>query len=333
MSEGSPRVTIGVPVFNGESFLAETLDSLLNQTFSDFEIVISDNASTDQTEQICREYAARDPRIRYYRSDLNRGAALNHNRVFELATGEYFKWNSADDICAPEFLARCVAALDGDPTAVMAVSEAVEIDQHGTRLASVSVPGQTLLAVVPPAAPAHVRFRQNIRIDHLCLTIYSLIRSDVLRQTDRIGGYTDSDRVLLAHLALFGKCVVIPALLLFNRDHPGRFTRVYRGDFDGWRERTNWFNPANAERKQFPYWQKLFKLWKVISGSPLNRRERLRCRWVLVRWALQKDNMWSLYHDATCYPRAYVVRRFPKAKKFWNWLWRKRNVVGPVRNA
>ena len=131
VSEGCPRVTVGVPVFNGESFLAETLDSLLNQTFSDFEIVISDNASTDRTEEICRAYAARDPRIRYYRSDANRGAAWNHNRVFELARGEYFKWNSADDLCAPEFLARCVAALDEDASAIMVCSNVLVSDDYG----------------------------------------------------------------------------------------------------------------------------------------------------------------------------------------------------------
>jgi glycosyltransferase involved in cell wall biosynthesis len=82
VSQGRPRVSIGVPVFNGERFLAETLDSLLNQTFSDLEVVISDNASTDQTEEICRAYAAHDARIRYYRNDVNRRAAWNHNRVF-----------------------------------------------------------------------------------------------------------------------------------------------------------------------------------------------------------------------------------------------------------
>ena len=117
VSQGRPRVTLGVPVFNGGPFLPETLDSLLNQTFSDLEVVISDNASTDRTEEICRAYAARDPRVRYYRNDVNRGAAWNHNRVFELARGEFFKWSAADDLCAPEFLTLCVAALDRDPAA------------------------------------------------------------------------------------------------------------------------------------------------------------------------------------------------------------------------
>lgn len=210
MSQGRPRVTVGVPVFNGELFLAKMLDSLLNQTFSDLEIVISDNASTDRTHEICRAYAARDPRVRYYRNDVNRGAAWNHNRVFELARGEFFKWSAADDLCAPEFLTLCVAALDRDPAAVMSITQSLEIDEVGNPLASVSVANQTLLPIVPLGAPAHVRFRQNIRLDHLCLSIFSLIRSDILRQTVLQGNYPDADRVLLAHLALFGHCVVIP---------------------------------------------------------------------------------------------------------------------------
>ena len=322
MSQDCPRVTVGVPVFNGEPFLAETLESLLSQTFSDLEIVISDNASTDRTEQICRTYGARDPRIRYYRSDTNRGAAWNHNRVFELARGEYFKWNSADDLCAPEFLARCVAALDRNPAAVMAVSDAVEIDEGGKPLKSVSVPGQRLLPVVPLGVPAHERFREIIRLDHLCISIYSLIRSDILRHTDLIGGYADSDRVLLAHLALFGSCVAVPGVLLFNRDHAGRFTRVYRGDFEGWRERTTWFDPSYTKRKHLPFWRKLLELSRVILRNPLKWQERLRCYWVMVRWLLQRDNMLCLYRDATHYPRKYVVRRFPRTKVAWNWLWR-----------
>jgi glycosyltransferase involved in cell wall biosynthesis len=334
VSKSHPRVSIGVPVFNGERFLAETLDSLLSQTFSDFEIVISDNASTDRTQDICRAYAARDPRVRYYRSDTNRGAAWNHNRVFDLARGEYFKWNSADDLCAPEFLVRCVAALDQDPAAVMAISEALDIDQCGERLPSVRIPGLTLLPVVPLGAPAHVRLRQNLRMDHLCMTIYSLIRSDILRQTDLIGGYPDSDRTLLAHLALLGHCAVIPEVLLFNRDHTGRFSRVHEEDYhDGWRKQVGWFNPSSAGRKNYPFWRKSFELWRVLSRNPLKRQERLRCYWVMSQWLLRSDTINSLFRDATFYPRKYIIRRFPRAKLAWNWLWGNRNVVDQIRGT
>jgi glycosyltransferase involved in cell wall biosynthesis len=92
LGRDKPRLSIGMPVFNGEKYLKEALDSILAQTYSDFELLISDNASTDRTEQICREYAAKDRRIRYYRNEKNIGAPKNFNRVFELSSGKYFRW-------------------------------------------------------------------------------------------------------------------------------------------------------------------------------------------------------------------------------------------------
>ena len=327
MRRGGPRVSVGVPVFNGESVLAETLQSLLNQTFSDFEIVVSDNASTDRTEEICRAYADRDARIRYSRNDVNRGAAWNHNRVFELATGEFFKWNSADDLCAPQFLARCVAALDEDPAAVMAMTQSDEINEYGKPLESKTVPSHSLLPALQPNAPAHIRFRQNIRLDHLCLGIYSLIRSDILRQAGPMGNYNDADRDVLARLALLGHCVVLPETLFFNRDHAGRFSRSHNRQYYAWSERSSWWDPSNAQRKEFPTWRKLLELRRAVSCAPLSWQERRRCYWEIIRWVQNKAVMRLLYADATHYPRKWLVRHFPGAKVAWNWLWGERNVV------
>src|SRR4051812_43091384 len=99
-----PTLSIGIPVYNGARYLRMTLDSLLAQTYRDFEIIISDNASTDDTELICRAYAARDPRVRYHRAPVNLGAPANYRRAFDLSTGDYFKWQNADDIIAPTFV-------------------------------------------------------------------------------------------------------------------------------------------------------------------------------------------------------------------------------------
>ena len=126
-----PKVAIGLPVYNGERYLEAALDAIQAQTFTDYEVVICDNASTDRTEAICRAYEARDQRIRYYRNPANIGAAPNFNRTFELADGEYFKWFAADDLITPDYLEQCVAALDRNPDAVLCYTRVLVIDDDG----------------------------------------------------------------------------------------------------------------------------------------------------------------------------------------------------------
>ena len=136
MIDRIPRVSIGMPVYNGAAFLRESLDSLLSQTYEDFELVISDNGSTDGTQNICRAYATEDVRIRYYREEENRGAAWNYNRVFELARGEYFKWAAHDDVHAPTFLERCVEVVDNNPDVLWCFSRHTHVDCYGRPLAN-----------------------------------------------------------------------------------------------------------------------------------------------------------------------------------------------------
>src|SRR5437867_8743488 len=130
-SNYTPRVNIGMPVYNGERFLEEAIDSMLNQSFKDFELIISDNASTDRTQEICRAYLARDRRIRYFQNQTNLGATANFNRVFELSSGEYFKLANADDLSAPDLLAKCVAVLDAHPEVVLCYPKTTIIDENG----------------------------------------------------------------------------------------------------------------------------------------------------------------------------------------------------------
>ncbi len=133
MTPGSrtPRVSVGLTVYNGEPFLAETLDSLLAQTFEDFELIICDNASTDRTAEIVGDYAARDARIRYVRHPRNFGASGNERRAFALSRAPYFRWSGADDLYAPESIARCVEVLDRDPRVVLTYPKAKFIDDRG----------------------------------------------------------------------------------------------------------------------------------------------------------------------------------------------------------
>ncbi len=278
-TKGRPRVTVGMPVFNGERFLPETLDSVLAQTFGDFELVISDNASTDRTEKICRSYASRDPRVRYYRSNVNRGAAWNHNRVFELARGEYFKWWSHDDLCAPEFLEECVAVLDGDPGVVLCFARTQMVDAEGQPATMYDVRPMTRVDSSHP----YQRFHGVICPEHWCFQVYGLGRAAVLRQTRLIGNYTGSDRVLLADLALRGRFHEIPSTLSFNREHPSRSIRthsIYTA--------AAWYDPSMKGKITFPHWRMLLEYAKAVARSGLRGWERICCYAQLVPYCRRR---------------------------------------------
>ena len=126
-----PKISIAMPVFNGERYVAQAIESLLGQTFDDFEFVISDNASTDGTEAICRHYAAADRRVRYVRRATNIGGPRNFGYAFSLCTGTYVKWTTADDYSDPRFLAEAVAVLDAEPDVVLCFPTTRVVDADG----------------------------------------------------------------------------------------------------------------------------------------------------------------------------------------------------------
>src|SRR3990172_6471697 len=120
-----------MPVYNAERYLEEALDSLVSQSFEDFELIISDNASTDRTGEICWRYAAKDERIRYVRNRANFGILYNFGQTFRLSSGEFFKWAAADDVCGRDYFLRAVEALDADPSLILAWGRTQGIDEHG----------------------------------------------------------------------------------------------------------------------------------------------------------------------------------------------------------
>src|SRR5258706_15414830 len=211
-----PRVSIGLPVYNGERYLRRALDSILAQDFKDFELIISDNASTDQTAVICREYGKRDSRIRFYQNDTNIGADPNHNRVFELARAQYFKWAAHDDECMPGLLGRCVEALDRSPEVVLAYPKAELIDENNQVMAINS----SLIAsdyTRPHRRLARVLYRVVWSIPG-----YGLHRSEALRKTRLVDSFVSSDYILFAELAMLGRIVEVPEVLFRRRLHAGR---------------------------------------------------------------------------------------------------------------
>jgi glycosyltransferase involved in cell wall biosynthesis len=275
VSRDNPRVSVGLAVYNGENFLAEAVDSVLQQTFRDFELIISDNASSDRTEEICRAYPARDPRVRYYRNENNMGAAWNYNRVFALSRGEYFKWAAHDDVLHPEFLSKTVRALDENPSVVLAFARVVTINAQGDPIKRDECGLRT------DSAQPNIRFHDSVCTDEDGLSIFGVVRKDALKKTSLIASYVGSDRPLLAELLLVAPFYEVPEWLFFHRDHTQRSVRRL-ADLH---QRVAWFDPVRRGRLTFPYWRQLKEFILAVHHSRLSWRERLRCYRHLCEWA------------------------------------------------
>lgn len=274
MTRRPPRVGIGMPVFNGERYIEKALDSLLTQTFGDFELIISDNASTDHTEDICRAYAARDKRIRYSRNETNIGYGRNQNLVAELSDGEFFMWAHHDDVRVPQYLEQCIAVLEKNPAVVLCYTNTRDIDEQGRPLPRVDPP-LNLHAVRPCD-----RFRDIIRMDHICEPDFGLMRSSVLKMTGLHGHYADSDRVFLAEMALHGPFHKIPEYLFFRRAHELQSTAQHP-DRQG---RTRWFDPIKARKMVFPHFRQFREYLRVIDRAPIDPKEALHCYGSMLKW-------------------------------------------------
>jgi glycosyltransferase involved in cell wall biosynthesis len=288
-----PRVSIGLPVYNGEDFVAKQLESLLEQTFTDFELLIVDNASTDRTSEICRSVAARDRRVRYHRNEQNIGGGPNQNLAFDLSTpAPYFKWAAHDDIHAPRFLERCVEALDRDPTAVLAFPKAELIDHDGNVL------GSRVLELPLSSPDVLVRFEAMLP-SYDCLEIFGVIRRNALVGNPVMGLYKDADGVLLTRLALRGRFLEVPEVLFFNRRHASQATIRFEQDSRQW---AAWWDPANESRRVFPAWRRSAELCKAVLKAPLSTTDRLRCAVRLARWLRWRRK--RLYEDVEYHVKA-----------------------------
>ena len=320
MSENSPCVSVGMPVYNGERYIAQAIESILSQTFHDFEVIICDNASSDTTEQICKAYAVRDPRVRYYRNDRNRGAAWNHKRVVELARGEYFKWQCHDDYCDSTFLEKCLAVVHGDPTVVLCYPQFVRVDEHGRRL------GIKSSRLVGGAEP-HARFVSMIYRRDSCEEIYGVMRTAVIRKTALIGPYSNSDDTFLAELILNGKFREVPETLFFYRIHSAKSTSAYPNRS----ARMAWFKPNAGTHFSLPFLSLFGGYISLIWRSPLPRREKARCYSSLVGWFWcfrdwLTEDLWvvrcSLIHEGLL---PWFREHSPWARPIWHWMKRVRD--------
>jgi glycosyltransferase involved in cell wall biosynthesis len=209
----TPRVSVAVPVYNGEKYLAQCLDSMLAQSFGDFELLISDNASTDGTEALCRRYEALDRRVRYTRRERNVGGPANFCQVFALGTAPYHKWCTADDYCHPDYLREAVAVLDSEPDVVLCYARTRLIDAEGQALLDYD----DNLDLDDPSPRA--RFLELYRRLGLCHAQLGLIRRDAMRKTRLFAGHLACDADFLGELALVGKFRLLPQIRFYRRMH------------------------------------------------------------------------------------------------------------------
>ncbi len=285
-SHAKPRVSIGLPVYNGERYVEESIDSLLGQTFGDFELIICDNGSTDRTPEICRAYADRDPRVRFEQNPENLGVFGNHAKCFSLARGEYWFWAAHDDIRAPDFLARCVQVLDDEPETVICYSAIQVIGEHGESLDAVE---QRVSGDDPdPVA----RFRSLIDMGHRLEPVMGLFRTAPLRATGAHGLYPDSDRNMLAELALRGRFHRIPQILFYRRDHATRSIRAHPSRH----QRAAWIDPSKRTTLSLPYHRQLWEYVRSIFKVDLPLRQKIECMRVMAGWVGEHRRLlWSDY--------------------------------------
>lgn len=330
-----PRVSIGLPVYNGSNYVREAIGSILNQTYRDFELIICDNASTDNTQQICEEYAAKDARIRYYRNPKNVGANPNYNLAFHYAHGEYFKWAAHDDVLHPQFLEKCVAALDADPGVVLAHPKTILIDSEGKEIPDVNMLRGYFVdssgAVVHLRKPDPVnrklhtenlaaRFHSAVILNGWCFEIFGLIRTDALNTTGLMADYYGTDKVILARLAVLGRYATPEGTYFYRRSHRAQSTNITNAA-----EREKWAGtdtPAAKPVEAAPEKQKVYYRDKVRKSAPrwrcfqgyfstvwrykMTSMERFGCMTVIARWPFQFHKWQNLF---------FGTRRFEEIKK------------------
>ena len=299
-----PRLSVGLPVYNGEDYIAESIEALLGQTYDNFELIISDNASTDGTPDICRRYEKQDPRIRFIQQRQNIGLSPNHNFVLAEARGEFFKWAAADDLYGRDLFKRCVEALDEDPDVVLAhtfeavvngagrVTQAMDYPlttaspQAPDRFSSILFGSSGLFESTDPERPGFIRV-DNSGMLRAC-DEYGVIRTAVMRNIAPLGSYHHADRIVVCELALHGRFHITPEWLYFRRDTPDR---TYNKS-PKLRARCEIMDPARSNRLLHPTARLVSEYFLGYAGAihraPISSTDRRKCYRSLSQWMLDR---------------------------------------------
>lgn len=271
----APLVSVGIPVYNGERYLAQAIESVLNQHYDRLEVIISDNASTDNTPDICQYYARQDRRIRYTRNERNMGAAFNYNRLVDLARAPYFKWMAHDDVCAPTLIGSCLNVLEREPAVALCYAPTTFIDEGGSPIRTIR-DGFHFRDHRPSE-----RFRRFLPLARGWMNpVFGVYRTDVLRQTQRIGSYPSSDMILIADITLRGEVHELSESLFFRREHQRMSVRANPSML----ERQRWFDPAYRGRAPMVHWRWVAEFLRIIHRAPVALSEKAQCVLALTRW-------------------------------------------------
>lgn len=271
----NPKVAIGLPVFNGENFLEEAIESILAQSCGDFRLIVSDNCSTDATEDICRHYERLDDRIDYHRQAENIGAAPNYNFVFRLSSAEYFKWAAHDDVLEPNFLRETVSLLNSSPGAVIAHGRSIEIDGAGRIKGDFDK--HPVLAGDSPA-----RRLWSVLWAGYFTEVFGLMRTEAISRTRLHGSFPGSDRTFMAEMLMLGNVVYSPEVIFRRRTHPDAFVHAVL-----WKSvaaQQSWFDPSvNTNLPRFAI--DIYQFRRAVGTVPMSLSDRLACYAIYSRWA------------------------------------------------
>lgn len=261
-----------MPVYNGEEFIRQAIQSILDQSFRDIELIISDNASNDATAEICRQISAADSRVRYYANSVNIGVTGNYNKAFGYARGEYFKWASGNDYCAKGLIERCVAVLDQSPDTVLCYPKTRMFDIDMAE--AVDYEDNLDLQQEDPVS----RFELLIDRVQLNNVMNGVIRSDALKRTRPIKAFWSSDFPLLAELVLQGKFVEIPDRLFYRRINSQAHSSLQS---EAEILRRLW--PNNKKALAFRTWRLLREYFAAVYHAQLGPAEKWRLYVILMK--------------------------------------------------
>jgi len=279
-----PLVSIGIPVYNEGKFLSKALDSLLNQDYDNFELIISDNASEDDTQEMCLDYATKDKRIFYHRFEKNKGASANFKQVLDLAKGKYFMWAGGHDLWESDVISRCVDTLENDSEIILAYPRAKRIDPQGNLIGLAANQIDTR-GMSPPDRFSHLIWK--ISGGDL---IYGVIRTQALKQI-RFKTIWGGDQAVLAELSLQGTFAHIPETFFYWR-------RV-RDESLEFRKKTVplMIDPVNGYKKVR---KELPELWRELGDEYLAIIERASLPY--------NDKMILRSETKRCFAERYGVR-------------------------